>query len=255
MLMSTWGKQRRNTILLIIFLLITIPAFLTLFLVFYEPPTCFDNKKNGSERGIDCGGNCDVLCRGQAFDPLILWERYFEVGPGIYNVVAYLENQNLDAGSELLKYKFSLFDKENAIIAERYGSIKIRPKEIIPIVENTLNTGQIKPVRVQFDIIEDLVWEKETPRENVIVIGDEHINYFDLSTRVNAELSNISFGEVKDITAVVILYDKNDNALGVSSTFVEIIKPNEKKEILFTWPKTFDGKVVRFEIIPLYELN
>lgn len=253
--MSTWGKRRRNAILLGVFLLLTIPGSLFLFLKYYEEPTCFDNKKNGGERGIDCGGNCDLLCPGQALSPLVHWERFFEVGSGIYNVIAYLENQNLDSGTKSLLYKFTLFDKENAILAERIGSVRIHPREITPVIENTLNAGKIKPTRVQFEIIEEPFWEKETPRENIIVIEDEKISEVDFSTRIKARLTNISFGEVHNIDVIGILYDKDDNALNVSSTFVESLDSNTSKDILFTWPKTFDGKITRFEIIPLYEFN
>lgn len=253
--MSSWGTQRRNTILIIIFLLLFIPIATLLFLFYYEKPTCFDGEQNGSETGVDCGGNCKLICADEVFDPFVKWQRFFEVAPGVYNVIAYLENQNPNAGTDILRYQFTLFDSENAILTERTGQTVMRPREVLPIVENTLNTGTVLPRRVEFQILNDINWEQETVRDNVILVSDEKIQYTNESTRVNAVLNNISLGTVYDIEAVIILYNKEDNAIGVSSTIVDQIPANGEKNILFTWPKLFSEEIIRFEIIPLYELN
>ena len=64
--------------------------------VLYEAPTCSDGVQNGDEEGVDCGGACDRVCSFQAVDPIVLWERFFEVGPGVYNTVALIENPNVN---------------------------------------------------------------------------------------------------------------------------------------------------------------
>jgi hypothetical protein len=71
----SWGTKRRNLILFTLFLFIFIPVSFISFLIFYNPPSCFDLKQNGGEQGIDCGGTCQLVCTNQAFEPVVLWER------------------------------------------------------------------------------------------------------------------------------------------------------------------------------------
>ncbi len=251
----SWGTERRNTIVFAIFLLIAIPTVLYFIIFKYEAPTCSDGKKNGSEIGVDCGGGCTAMCTGQGIDPYVQWVRYFQVAPGMYNAVAYVQNQNAEAGSGLFKYKFTMYDSEGAIIGERVGSTRLRPKEITPIVQNAVSTGKALPVRINFEIIEPISWQRESARDNVITVEDEKVIETDEATKITARLSNISLSPMRKVAAVVILYDRSGNAIGVSSTFTEEIPPNGKRDILFTWPRSFNGQISRFEVTPLYESN
>lgn len=253
--MSSWGTKRRNFIITIFLSGFFIILATTSYILFYEEPTCFDGKQNGLERGIDCGGSCSLLCSGQALAPLVKWNRFFEIVPGLYNVVAYVENQNTNAGTSQLAYKFTLYDRNNAILAEKTGSIALRPKEVIPITTTGLNTGKLIPARMSFEILNEIVWEKASPRQPVIVTKDQELKFVDDSPRVTAILDNVGYANVTDINTVVILYDKEGNAVGVSSTYVDEIVANRSKNIQFTWPQNFVGEVARFEIIPLYESN
>jgi len=253
--MASWGTRRRNIIVTIFLITLFIVLSVTAYLFLYEAPNCFDNKQNGTEVGIDCGGSCDLLCSNQALSPLTKWTRYFEVIPGLYNAVTYLENQNTNAGTKNLEYKFTIYDRDNTILSERVGSIELRPKEIIPIVANELRTGQLKPTRISFEITNDVVWEKDNIRDAVISIKDERLTQSDNSPRVSAVLENIGFERIEDIKTVIILYNSEGNAIGVSSTVTPIINAGGEANVLFTWPQNFVGTVSRFEIIPLYETS
>lgn len=249
----SWGTRRRNFIIAIFLVVVFAIIAIIGFLFFYEEPTCFDGKQNGGEVGIDCGGQCNLLCSTQTLDPFIKWNRYFEVIPGLYNVVAYIENQNPNARTENLEYKFTLYDEESAIIAERVGSIDLNPKEINPIVESGLNTGRLRPERMTFEITNDVIWTNADPVELVLFVKDEELKMIEGNPRVSAVIENTGFETLEDVNIVVILYDLDDNAIGTSSTYIDIIRPTEEKNILFTWPANFSGNPVRFDILPLYE--
>jgi hypothetical protein len=253
--MSTWGTRRRNLIITIFLSAVFITVATTGYVFWYEEPTCFDGKQNGIETGIDCGGSCKLICSDESIEPLVKWTRYFEVIPGVYNVVAYLENQNNSASTEKLDYKFTLYDNNNAIIADKSGSIDMQPKQVVPIIENGLRTGQLQPARMTFEITNEVVWENDDPRQSTIFITDDLRTQIEGQPRVTATLENRGLNTVYDIDSIVILYNTEDNAIGVSSTYVEEIRINEKRDITFTWPQNFVGEVARFEIISLYENN
>jgi len=252
--MSSWGTQRRNTILFIVILIIVILIFLSIFSYLKKPSTCSDGRRNGGEYGVDCGGPCDLLCNDQVVSPLIHWVRQFEVVPGVYNTVAYIENQNVSAGTENAEYVFKLFDKDGVLLEERKGSIDIRPKEIIPIVESNLRTGQLESVRVSFDFLNDMVWKRKEMKDNVLMIKNERLLDIGGLPRITAEITNTSINRVEDVSVVVIVYDINGNAITTSRTVVEHLNKGETSGLVYTWPRAFSEEISRFEIIPLYEL-
>lgn len=252
----SWGTRKRNTIIFFVILILIIPIVVTLFFLFYKPPNCFDGRKNGHEKGIDCGGECNLLCTTETLTPTIIWERFFYVNPGFYNVIVYVENQNPSAGILKADYVFKLYNEEGIEIAKKEGSTRIYPKSVIPIIEDNLFTDKQKPVRVSFQISEKAVFQKEEPKEIKLIVEDE--KYFEdtLSNntpRVSAKIRNISFESVQKIKVVVLLFDIFDNVIGASSTYIEKIDGESVRDINFTWPTKFKEEVSRIEVIPMYE--
>ena len=249
----SWGTQRRNTIVSIFVLIMVVFLAIYLFNVFYEAPNCFDGKTNGNELGTDCGGSCSLLCENQVLDPIVRWTRLFEVSPGIYNVLAYLENPNPTGGVENIGYRFRIFDEENVLLQERRGDIKLSPRSIVPILENSLVAGKLDANRVSFEFTGDFVWTRQEPEKPVIFVQDEELLNVDIEPRIIAILTNTDIAPVDDVKVVVIVYNKDDNAIASSSTILERIPANGSAQVFFTWPIPFSDEASRFEIIPVYE--
>lgn len=251
----SWGTKRRNVVLFTLFLFIFIPISFIAFLLFYEAPSCFDSEQNGNESGVDCGGSCQLVCTSQAFDPVVIWERFFRVDDGIYNVLAYVENPNPTAEIVQAQYVFKLYNDQSVLIAEKPGTITLAPKSVRPIIETGIDTSRQIPTRVTFEFEGDLVFEKKDPKDALVIIKGEAIESEDTSPRVKAAIQNISLKDLKNIDVIVVVYDVFDNVLGTSSTFVEELGPEQSKDIVFTWPVPFADDVVRIEVIPVYDFN
>lgn len=251
----SWGTNRRNAVLLTTFFIIFIPVAFIAFILFYNPPTCFDGKQNGNESGVDCGGSCQLVCTTQAYDPVVLWERYFLVDEGVYNVLAYVENPNPTAEVAGARYAFKLYNEENVLIGEKAGVVTLGPKSVRPIIETGIETFRQVPTRVSFEFQEQFVFEKKDPKDALVVIKDEEIENELTAPRVNAKIQNISLQNLRDIDVIVIAYDVFDNVLGTSSTYVPTLVSEEVRDIVFTWPQPFPEDVVRLEVIPVYDFN
>lgn len=251
----SWGTSRRNTVLLTIALFVLIPSAAIAFLLFYNPPTCFDGKQNGVETGTDCGGTCQLVCTTEAFDPVVLWERYFRVDDGLYNLLAYVENPNPTAEVVNAKYVFKLYNESNVLIGEKRGVVTLAPKSVRPIIENGIETFKQVPTRVSFELEGQLVFERKDPKDALLIIKDEIVENENEAPRVRAKIQNVSLQNLKDIDVIVIAYDVFDNVLGTSSTFVPALGPEESQDIVFTWPQPFPEDIVRIEVIPVYEFN
>lgn len=253
--MASWGTKRRNFIIfLFLFLFVLIISAIGYFF-FYEEPTCFDGKQNGEEQGVDCGGNCSLICNSQATDPFVHWKRYFEVAPGTYNVIAYIENQNLDAGADNVQYSFKLFDRNNIFLEERLGTIDIKPKQVTPIIENNLDTGKIDAARVSFEFTEPIRWVKQEPLEQLVSIQKQELFEVGGYPRISASVLNNTLGTLDDLRFVAIVYDINSNVIATSNTIIPRLLKGETEDIIFTWPFRFETQPTRFEIIPIYDFG
>jgi hypothetical protein len=249
----SWGTRKRNTIITIFFIGLVTILSVYLFTVFYEPPNCFDKKQNAGEAGVDCGGTCELLCAHQVIEPIVHWRRLFEVAPGVYNVLAYIENPNPTAGIDEVAYSFGIYDDENVQLDQRTGTIKLAPKAIIPVIQNTLVSGTLKAVRADFAFTDDFVWKRRQPETPLIVVENEELIEPTISPRIEATLRNLDVRPLDKVRVVVILYDREDNAIASSSTLLDRIPANGTMPVFFTWPQPFSETVARFEIIPLYE--
>lgn len=253
----TWALKRQ--ILYIAGLVIFISSIALYFLwpYFNKPPTCTDGKQNGTESGIDCGGNCPLACSNEVDKLSVFWSRAFEVVPGRYNAVAYIENQNDNQAINKIKYRFRFADKDNLYIGKREGETFVPPRGKFAIFEPAINLGNSVPVYTSFEFIEQPVWIN-VPKEKVdqLTIGVNDISFENEDTipKLTATLENNSLFTIPNIDAVAILYDESGNALTASSTKIDSLSSEGKKLVYFTWRNPLVKKVITKEIIPLYNI-
>ncbi len=246
----SWSSKRRNAYFgTAIFIAIAVMGGL-FFLIFNKKPICGDGKKNGDEQGIDCGGLCDKLCAEQVSALMVVWSRSFKVSEGVYNSVAYVENPNFTANAPKISYTFKIFDDNNILIAERNGNTFISPDGISPIFEGAIITGNRIPARTFFEFSETPIWIRTSGDKSSLSVNNIKLSSVNISSRVDAVLSNNSLLVARNIEVVAIIFDTNDNAIGASATFVESIPDRSSQNIVFTWPNKFDQSASRVEIIP-----
>ena len=232
-------------------------AFLLIYPKLNKPPTCSDGKQNGNELGVDCGGACTRACIAEVDDVSVLWSRAFRVVPGRYNVVAYLTNHNKNIATSRINYRFRFADKNNIYIGKREGSTIIPPSGNFAIFESGVDVGNSIPVYVSFEFTQAPKWtyveEKKIDQVKVLV---SNISLTGEATRpkLSATLKNNSLFTIPRVDVVAILYDASGNSVSTSRTFVDVLGPEGRAEVTFTWPEPFDKKVVRTEILPMFDI-
>src|SRR3989344_9155576 len=127
--MASWSSRRKVLYGGSVIIVLTAVAFSVIFFFFYKPPTCFDNKENGDEYGIDCGGSCVKLCQSTFLPAQIQWGggKFEIVAPHLYNLSSYIVNPNMDVGAVNVPYKFSVYDNVGLLILEKKGIVSISP--------------------------------------------------------------------------------------------------------------------------------
>lgn len=222
-----------------------------------KEPTCTDGRMNGDETGVDCGGMCARVCSFEADKISVLWSRTFRVVSGRYNAVAYLENYNRGAAVRSIGYRFRFYDKDNLYIGKRDGQTFIPPGGKFVVFEAAVNLGSSVPVFTIFEFTEAPQWfaaPAERLRERRITVSNVNFVNQDTSPRLYATLRNNSLFSVSEVGAVVLLRDDKGNVVNVSRTYLEEMKGEEEKEIVFTWPEPMTENIVEKEIIPIYDI-
>ncbi len=232
----SWASRRQLIYLFIAIFLIVVIGMAG-FLFFKPKATCFDGKKNQNEENVDCGGIC-TACLGETKDIIVLWSNVFSLGNGKYEVASLLKNPNLFAGLPELKYRFKIYDTNNILIAIREGQTFMNPNEEYLIFETDISGGERIPKRV-FIEFDNLNWrriEKERPQ---IFILEKNFNDA-IFPMLEAKVSNKSLVSLNNIEAAAILFDAEDNAIGVSITKIDSLPPESSGSISFTWPGKFN---------------
>ncbi len=250
----SWARRRKfiyiGSIVLLFLLVIVLPTVIH----FYKAPTCFDGKQNQTEVGVDCGGPCILLCRGGYAPLTVLWSRFSKVNDGVYNVLAYIENPNINAGTDDLNYTFKLYDKSGILLRERSGRTFAPANKVMAVFEADLFTGNQIPQRVEFSFSSQAVWTKQESVENGLSISQAVISRADTAPRLSALINNKTINPIKNIEAIGIIYNTEGNTSAFSRTIIDSIDGKEAKNISFNWPQPFEqngltNTLARTEII------
>jgi len=245
----SWASERKTMyaviVLVVLLVLVSIPSYFFL----RDTPTCFDEKHNGDERGIDCGGVCLLICQSDVRPLNISWSRAFKVTEGVYNVVAYLDNKNFGAIAENVSYSFKLFDADNILIEERQGKTTLSRDGIIPIFEPQVATGNRVPARTFFEFTSTPIWNTGERSDEMAVLNISLRNEKTIP-ELTATLTNDSVESYREVEVVATLFDAAGNAYAASRTVVQNVEGRSERSLHFTWPNGFEITATKTDVIP-----
>ncbi|MBI1974643.1 MAG: hypothetical protein HYS51_02245 [Candidatus Zambryskibacteria bacterium] len=250
--MNKWSRRRKRIIVSLIFIgfiiLVAIPAYL----IFYKPPTCFDNKKNKDETGIDCGGSCQLLCTAESLPLIIKGDpQVLKVKEGVYEVAALVENPNSNAEIYRAKYFIRLYGAQSIAPIKIIESETFVPRGTFAIFEGPFTTpdGRI-PLRATIEWQESsLQWKKSNKVVPKLKVSDKVLSKEDSNPRMEAHVENVSLDIISNIDIIALLYNDKGTIFAASKTFIDNLKPGESAPIIFRWPEPFSEKAINIEII------
>jgi hypothetical protein len=235
----SWANKRKLIYIGSFVGLVVIIAGWIFMSYFYKAPTCFDKKQNQNEAGVDCGGPCTLLCPAQYAPLNVLWSRFAKVSDGVYNVLAYIENPNINAGAKDLDYVFKLYDKDGILLRERYGRTFAPANKILAVFEADLQTGNQVPQRVEFSFLTKAVWLKQASQETGLSVSQPVISRVDTAPRLTAVMANKTINPIRNVEAVAVIYNASGNTIAFSRTVVEAVAGKAEQNLNFNWPKPF----------------
>ena len=219
-----------------------------LYVVYFTtPPSCFDGVQNGTERGVDCGGDCVRICAFDIIAPQVEWARSFEITQGQYNAVAYVENRNRLAATAELPYTMKFYD-EAGLITERSGTTVLPPDSSYPIFEARIDTNGRVPVQTVVELGSTSMWVPAERGREQFTINSRRLLRADSRPRLEADIYNNDLSSARDVEVVATIFDARGNALTASRTFVDTFAGRSTQSVVFTWPNPIATTVRSCEV-------
>lgn len=249
--MLSWSAKRKLIYIFILFVLFGTPTSIYIYKKMQKPASCADGIQNQDERGVDCGGICRIACLAYVTaEPSIQWSRAYYVAKGAYNLVAYIQNPNVDYISQPAKYVFKVYDEKNVLIATREGVVGIPTSKVFPIFEPTIQTGEAIPKYVTFEFVNGVTWIEYFGNKPELEVLEQKLSRQDTSPKLDAKIVNRTLNTYKNVEVVAIIYDSEGNGVLSSRTFIDTIGDKEEISVVFTWPEPIGFKPSKIEVIP-----
>jgi len=216
---------------------------------FNTSPSCFDNKQDGTELGVDCGGSCSLVCPDTARQPVVSWARSFLVAPGSYTLAAYVQNNNIGAGAKAVPYSFQLFDADNSLIKEVDGTADLPPVSVVPIIVPNVSVQNRVVAHVEFAFSSVPSWHT-VAGSSLPSLSISEQNLSADGSRLSAILTNQTLIDAQNITVAAVLFDADGVARAASKSYVADVAAQSGEQVVFTWPSGVPN-IVRAEITVL----
>ena len=247
----SWSSRRRTLYASGIILAIVAVSAVPVARLLYHAPTCSDGIQNQGETGVDTGGPCTLLDTATLQPESVLWVRAFPVRASEYAATAYIQNPNKEAGVMSAAYKFSFYDANNVLVAERAGTTAILPGAITPVYAAQIVSGSRVIAHSFFEFTEPLVWVRAHNPTGTLSIAHARAENIALSPSVSADVTDTAVTDLSAVTFVATVFDGAGNALASSQTIVPMLSAGKTQQIVFTWPSPFSYVPARIDVLPV----
>lgn len=153
-------RLRKQLIIGAIFLTIFLSIGTGIYLSVKPQATCFDNKRNQRETGVDCGGSC-IPCDLKNNPPIIIQKQpaFFITQDEKINIFFQLLNSNSEWGAKSFSYQLTLNGKNNETQKLNFSDF-ILPQEIKYILLPQVKVNFI-PQSITIDInLKTIIWSR-----------------------------------------------------------------------------------------------
>jgi hypothetical protein len=251
--MNPWSARRRAAIFVIVlFGLLLVVGWPVYYLYFRSVPDCQNQKMDGDETGIDCGGSCELLCKPETL-PLIAQgdARLLKIATSTYEAVVLVQNPNIAGRVVRAPYTFTIYSgSDSKPLKVISGSTYVERNSTFALFAGPFELVQTGAMRVAFEWGE-LKWEKSDAKPPVLSV--QNLNLITASTslpRLEAVLSNKSLANANNIEVIALLSDSGGNVVGAGKTFIDSLEAGAYAPVVFAWPAAFASEPVSIRVIP-----
>lgn len=252
-------KRKAKKIAIAIFPISLIVLVLIILIISIIPdPSCFDNKQNGIETGIDCGGSC-ISCEEKYVIPLnIISATVLAEAKDFSGVVAKIENRNVDQGARF-KYRMFLKDEFGQNIISFDGNSFIYPASTKYIIHPKLSFKQEEINRVEVEVLKEEWFTSSLSPAKIFSVAEAKLTEIKDASRqgyleVRGKIVNQSARLFPSVDLVMLLYSRTGKVLSAIQTKIFDVEEAEIQDFQYTWlnyfPDLSQVDLNRIEIYP-----
>ncbi|MBD3245255.1 MAG: hypothetical protein GF335_04670 [Candidatus Moranbacteria bacterium] len=244
------NRKTKQILIIITYILITI-SFLTFIYWIFFKPSCFDQKQNQGEEGVDCGGPCQREClKFPEFKELeILETEIIPIEQGKYDVVAKMSNPNSKFGFNNIIYEIKLY-KDKQEVCSSQGETYILPDQQHYIVNPNIACPK-EPNEVIINIQNKEPHEFKGIEKPKLEILNKDYNFPTQSTvffELNFQVANRSSYLFSKIDIMAVVKDRNGRIIASNRGDINHVKPGGVRDFRFFWPNQFEGNITSVEV-------
>ena len=217
---------------------------------FFPKPTCADNKKNGFEIGVDCGGVCALRCQSEVTPLSVVWARAIPTSTSTYDLVGIISNKNINNAPKSVAYTFTAYDPLGAVMFTESDTTAVLVEDDIPVmIQNVVSYKQPGTVTLTLSPASHYTAQEKSTSPSIKVLESTYEP--GEKPRVYVTVKNMTLAPMYDLPIRVILFDQNQNAIGAGESVIQVLEREEEKKIVLTWKQPFTETVARIRVYPL----
>ena len=213
----------------------------------FPEASCFDRRQNQGEEQVDCGGPCGPCMVAHATEPLVIWTRFFEIRPGVFDVAAFIENANLSLGASPVSYTFRLLDANGGLIVNKRGTTYLLPNQKMLVFETGLVAGIRTPTRVTF-ALDPFIWQIGEEQKLPLTVVKTDRAFSDTRPKLTVTLENSSIHDIAHVDVTALLSDADGNAIAAGTSQLDKVPDSGRADAVFTWPQPFARAVADVQV-------
>ncbi len=222
-----WRLRKQIFIAFIFLLILSIPLYF-LYLKFKPGPSCYNNRQDYNEEGVDCGGPCPP-CEVYKLQDLIVKKPQIVIYPDqSMDVVVPVTNPNEEYGLKSFNYEIYFYGNNPNEVAKIEGNSFIFPLEEKYIIETAISSPKflIKNATITINYKKENWVKTEERKPNI-----ELLSYKYNENYLEASILNKDYKNYDKLNLYFLLYDEFNTLMGVVKTEVYDFKSNEVKNI------------------------
>ena|SRR3989344_7789305 len=189
-------------------------------------PSCFDNKQNGREIGVDCGGDC-VSCEIKNLQPLSFSSAVLFRADRVFSASAEIRNPNSSYGAKSFDYEVNFYDGAGKLLQsiKKKGFIYAGQTKDLIEAGVRITAGVASTTEIKLDE-KSLIWGRakdffEPPHElkdSAAVLENEQ-------AVISGNITNLNNYLLSRVLVSAFLIDKSGMRVGASKTEFQDVGP------------------------------
>lgn len=241
-----WRQKRKAFIVAVIFMIVILFALFKALPKILPQATCNDGVRNQNELDIDCGGECQKVCKSEYLPITVDVAKAIQTGTTTYKLFGLLKNPNADFKPTEILYKFYIYDKDGNK-KEIGNNIKVPVGQYIPIVVENYQADNIAKVNLTVSDYE----MKRSNKDFSVILKDFIFENGDIPKLQIFYTSPYRTDILNQFVFYVLTKDKDGNILSVDTTDVKGLYADRVDNFYLSFKEKFDRDVSSLMLLPI----